>query len=369
MKEKRPLQPFIKWAGGKERELPLIRPHLPLRMERYFEPFIGGGALYLDTQASAYYINDKSNELILLYRLIQTQEATFLEHLERLNQSKKALLSLAQERLALWICEESLHLKDSSLLNWLEAQKASIGEIEGALLGCMNGFIFHFIQEAMLDKLSRMKTLEKKRGILKAEDRIKNLSSAIQAGHYTALRELYNHPERYDYSDSFLGALFFFIRSYAYSGMFRYNSKGEFNVPYGGIGYNKKFLDRKIAFFKSEELHAKLQATQIENLDFEEFLRRHSPTKEDFIFLDPPYDSEFSTYAGNLFGKEHQERLASYLLNECEARWLMVIKETDFILGLYTQRGITLSRFKKRYAVSFKNRNDPHATHLVIQNY
>ncbi len=40
-------------------------------------------------------------------------------------------------------------------------------------------------------------------------------------------------------------ALFVIIRNYAYSGMFRYNAKGEFNVPYGGIGYNHKNLDKK----------------------------------------------------------------------------------------------------------------------------
>lgn len=41
--------------------------------------------------------------------------------------------------------------------------------------------------------------------------------------------------------------------------------------------------------------------TLIYNLDFEEFLNLFNLNKNDFIFLDPPYDSEFSTYDNNSF--------------------------------------------------------------------
>lgn len=41
------VKPFIRWAGGKTRLLPRILPHVPNRIESYFEPFLGGGAVYL----------------------------------------------------------------------------------------------------------------------------------------------------------------------------------------------------------------------------------------------------------------------------------------------------------------------------------
>ena len=41
-------KPFIKWAGGKEKEWPIIKDNLPKDFERYVEPFIGGGAVYLN---------------------------------------------------------------------------------------------------------------------------------------------------------------------------------------------------------------------------------------------------------------------------------------------------------------------------------
>jgi DNA adenine methylase len=42
-----PLRPFIRWAGGKSRLLPRILPHVPERIDNYFEPFLGGGAVFL----------------------------------------------------------------------------------------------------------------------------------------------------------------------------------------------------------------------------------------------------------------------------------------------------------------------------------
>ena len=151
--------------------------------------------------------------------------------------------------------------------------------------------------------------------------------------------------------------------------MFRYNTKGEFNVPYGGIGYNKKNIDKKINYLTGKELVAHLHKTQIESLDFYDFFMKYKPAQNDFIFLDPPYDSNFSTYSQNDFTKDDQKRLADYLL-KCKAKWLLVIKNTEFIHSLYNGRHkIHISAFNKRYLVSFQNRNNKKAEHLVIKNY
>lgn len=42
-----PIKPFIRWAGGKSRLLPRILPHVPERIKEYYEPFLGGGAVFL----------------------------------------------------------------------------------------------------------------------------------------------------------------------------------------------------------------------------------------------------------------------------------------------------------------------------------
>lgn len=158
--------------------------------------------------------------------------------------------------------------------------------------------------------------------------------------------------------------------------MFRYNKDGKFNVPYGGISYNRKSFLNKIMYYKNEELHEHLKKTIIGNMDFYDFMNCYEPQKDDFVFLDPPYDSEFSTYAKNEFNKDDQARLANYLIKECKANFMIVIKNTEYISSLYQAENKTangsklyVTSFDKKYFVSFQDRNNKNAQHLLITNY
>jgi DNA adenine methylase len=183
------------------------------------------------------------------------------------------------------------------------------------------------------------------------------------------LRHLYNHAPDLAFSPGRAAAVFFFVRENAYASMFRYNRRGEFNVPYGGISYNRKDVARKIALMRSPDLYEYLRSAVIEQMDFEQFLLRHPPRTGDFIFLDPPYDSEFSTYARNTFDMRDQQRLARYLLHDCRAQFMLVIKRTQAIYDLYRQPGVYIRSFDKKYMVSFQDRNKREAEHLIITNY
>lgn len=188
---------------------------------------------------------------------------------------------------------------------------------------------------------------------------------------YLLLRGLYNRflTKKQNYSSGVRSAIYYLIRDLAYSGMFRFNKIGEFNVPYGGMSYNPKNFQTKLDLVKSKELIEHLNNSTIYNGDFYEFLNKFKPNKNDFIFLDPPYDSEFSKYEGNEFNKKDQSRLAEYLINECPGKWMMVIKNTDFIYSLYDKPGIDMVAFDKKYAVSFMDRNNQEVSHLLIRNY
>lgn len=128
-------------------------------------------------------------------------------------------------------------------------------------------------------------------------------------------------------------------------------------------------MAKKLNYYRSKPLLNHFKDAHFYNLDFEAFLREVHPSENDFVFLDPPYDSEFSTYAQNAFTKADQERLSNYMINECRAKWMMIIKNTEFIYGLYNKDGINIRTFDKEYLVSFMNRNDRKVTHLLITNY
>ena len=114
---------------------------------------------------------------------------------------------------------------------------------------------------------------------------------------------------------AYKAANFYFIREYCYGSMFRYNALGEFNIPYGGVTYNKKNFLSKIQNLFDEKTAALLQNTAITCMDFENFLEQIGIKDDDFIFLDPPYDTDFSNYEGLSFTRNDQIRLADCLKN------------------------------------------------------
>lgn len=68
------IHPFVKWAGGKTQLLEVIESHLPETFNRYFEPFVGGGALLFKLQPKAFSINDSNEELICVYKCLENNE-------------------------------------------------------------------------------------------------------------------------------------------------------------------------------------------------------------------------------------------------------------------------------------------------------
>lgn len=369
------LQPIIKWPGGKERELRYILPNLP-RFRRFFEPFVGGGSVFMSINAEEFYINDFSSELITLYKNIATTNDIFFRYIELIDKSwsnstkfineNKILISTYRNYTRGEITKDNLK---EFIRNFCKEKKNDIIEIIDKEFISYQCILLKELEKNLIRKMTRMNELEQLKYNLPESDIYDNIESAIKSAIYMNYRNMYNNKEIKIHNNSLFSALFFFIRNYAYSGMFRYNQKGEFNVPYGGIAYNNKFLSKKLNYYKTSSFLDHFTNTSISNLDFEEFLRTTQPNEEDFIFLDPPYDSEFSTYDQNEFTKEDQKRLANYLTNECRAKWMLIIKNTDFIYNLYNKENINIKTFDKEYLVSFMNRNDKKVTHLLITNY
>ena len=378
------LTPLIKYPGGKEKELNYILPSLPNKINRYYEPFVGGGAVYFSIKADEYFINDKSDELILLYKMVKDQNGEFFEKLEAIeynwNIISKVVDHHEKKLVDIYFDYKAGTLNRQQLGDKItEFVLTNTEEFNGLLTTNFNYQIENFVLElckSIKNKMTRMYKLEKEKGTLTYEDIVLNIESSLKAAFYTHFRMLMNYKKELGISDEFSTAIYFFIRQVCYSSMFRYNKDGKFNVPYGGISYNRKSFLNKIMYYKNEELHEHLKKTIIGNMDFYDFMNCYEPQKDDFVFLDPPYDSEFSTYAKNEFNKDDQARLANYLIKECKANFMIVIKNTEYISSLYQAENKTangsklyVTSFDKKYFVSFQDRNNKNAQHLLITNY
>lgn len=357
------IKPFIKWAGGKDKELKTLQSYFPKVYSRYIEPFVGGGSVFLNTTCEQYFINDKSEELICLYKMISSQNKLFFQLLNKIAYSWKYIEDLIEkyesELIDLYNSGKDKAIEQFIFKYLEEFSKLNISN------NYSNEILIYEIKKNLSSKIQRAKKIEKQKGVMPVDEILANMECALKSSFYMYIRSLYNSINVEDDIAAY-SAYFYFIREYCYSSMFRYNSDGKFNVPYGGISYNRKNLFTKIEYLHSEIIVNKLQKASMHCEDFETFLNTLNLSEKDFIFLDPPYDTEFSTYANNTFDKNDQIRLADYL-KKTKARFLLVIKETDFIRSLYPRFNII--SFDKHYLVSFKNRNKKDVTHLIITNY
>lgn len=377
MKSSAELRPLLKYPGGKTSELPIILKYIPANITKYIEPFLGGGAVYFAINAAEYYVNDKSEDLMFLYKYIKNKDVDFFNELEMINSNWKLLSGISKdgfERFAnILLRYKNDEIEKDKIIDIVSEMVNEFENIDGPLFQLEN------IQQPIFKKqlrknivsiIKRICKNEKTKDRELSEEELKdNFECSIKSAYYMYFRELYNYPGKYTLSKPRTVAIFLFIREYCYSSMFRFNTKGKFNVPYGGISYNKKSLTSKIEYYKSEELLDFFAKTSFSTNDFQTFLNDLNLSENDFMFLDPPYDTTFSEYDKNSFDQDDQIRLAQYLINDCNCKFMLVIKKTEFIENLYKDKGLQIIEFDKNYFVSFKNRNKKNVKHLLIKNY
>jgi DNA adenine methylase len=125
--------------------------------------------------------------------------------------------------------------------------------------------------------------------------------------------------------------LFYFLNRTCFNGLCRFNQSGEFNVPFGTY----KRINYVSDFHQYQKLFAswKFTSGDLEALPLE---------KDDFIYADPPYDVEFTTYSAGGFSWTDQVR-TSELLAAHPGPVVLSNQATPRIVSLYEKLGFTLS--------------------------
>ena len=116
------LTPFVKWAGGKRQLLPKLTERLPRTFNHYFEPFIGGGALYFELQPENATINDINQSLINAYKQIKGSPEDTINSLRKIDdqyenaEDKKAFYYSKREEYNQTLNENSQDSRSAALL-------------------------------------------------------------------------------------------------------------------------------------------------------------------------------------------------------------------------------------------------------------
>lgn len=291
-------KPFVKWAGGKRQLLPLINENLPEQLRknkinRYVEPFVGGGAVLFDIISKYKFeqiiINDYNEELINLY----------------------------------------LHIRNE---------------------------VKYIIYE--LKKIS---------------DIYLSLNEEERAGFFYDTREQFNKTKSNTLEKS---VLFLFLNKTCFNGLYRVNSKGEFNVPYGR--YKSPTILDKDNLNKVSEILSNVTILKGDFSIVEEYV-----DDKTFVYFDPPYrplsnTSNFTSYAKNDFNDSEQERLADFFkkLNSKNAKLMLsnsdpknIDIEDNFFDELYNNPDFKIKRVDAKRSINSKGNGRGKITELLITNY
>ena len=199
-----------------------------------------------------------------------------------------------------------------------------------------------------------------------------NLLNHYEAEHseefYYEIRNKDKNKNAYNrLSDYTKAARTIYLNKACFNGLYRVNSKNEFNVPFG-----KK---TKINTYEGSNLitvsnYLTMNDIKIQSVDFEESLK--TAKKGDFVYIDPPYDSDTSTfnnYTEDGFGKEEQRRLAK-VYKDLDKRGVYVMlsnHNTNLINELYKDYHIHIIEAKRNINANGKKRGK--VEEVIITNY
>lgn len=369
------LKPLIKYTGGKYKEYDKIKQYFPTEINNYYEPFFGGGGVYFRLHnenliSGKSYINDFSISLIEFYESIS--DDNFKIELDKISDAWDAIRDFGEKFFETYGDSFKHHMIEDKVSVFITDEIKEFIETNISICNLdTHGFsLYEKIIKSLKDKLSRFK--KKNISTDEAEDvTYKCITTCICQAFYFIIRDMYNdwnnRGNKDKYSKNERSAQWMFIREYCFGSMFRFGANGDFNIPYGGFGYNSKCFTCKIENATTDEVKKLFKETNINCGDFESIINFWDFTEQDFMFLDPPYDSIFTDYDDNSFTREDHKRLAE-CLKHCKCKWLIAIGKTDFIAELYKDYNVV--EYDKTYMYQAKGEYDSkHTTHLVITNY
>lgn len=263
-------KPFLKWAGGKSKLFKHFENMIPEKYNSYFEPFVGGGAVFFKLNPKTAIINDLNSELMNVYSIIKTNSKGLMKELDKL--------------------KNKVNNKD---------------------------FYYDFRGE-------------------RPETDLKKAARTI------------------------------FLNKTGFNGMYRVNSKGEFNIPFGDMK-NAKLYDKDNLLACSKTL----DNTLIKNGDYRDLLDLIKDG--DFVYLDPPYvplskTASFTSYTKESFGEKEQLELVKFCkeIDSKGARFLLNNSDTEITREIYSGFNIEIIKAPRSIAASGKSRKS--VNELVVTN-
>ncbi len=265
-------RPFLKWVGGKTQLLPKLLERMPAKFGVYHEPFVGGGALFLEVQPGEAHLSDTNAELMNCYQVLRRDLPRLIELLKQYPYEKR----------------------------------------------------FYYRMRA------------------KSPEDLEPVERAART---------------------------IYLNKTGFNGLYRVNSKGGFNVPFGRYT-NPIICDET----NLRAVAARLRGVKLHLEDFAKVLDRAK--KGDFVYFDPPYyplsvTAHFTDYTKDGFGHAEQVRLAETFDALHERGVFVMLSNSDHpcIHELYDGKGYVMEKVLVPRSVNSKPSARGKITEVLIRNY
>lgn len=306
-------KPFVKWAGGKRQLMPVLSDSMPDSFDKYFEPFLGGGALFFHIASAAVFASDCNDAGGRLRRDGQT--------------------TLDMEP-ATRITEHSYHISD----------------LNSDLV--MSYCVIRDHPDELVESLQRH---EKKY----ADD---------SKSYYYAVRDGYDADNADEISA--VSRLIFLNRT-CFNGLYRVNRSGKFNVPIG------RYTNPNIADADNIHAVSALLDSVDVDISCRDFGDVSGlAQKNDFVYFDPPYlpvsqTASFTQYTGCDFGLDDQRRLADLCiaLDKMGCKVMLSNSDSDVISEMFAHDEWTVERVSASRAINSNSAKRRNHTEMLVRNY
>ena len=193
-----------------------------------------------------------------------------------------------------------------------------------------------------------------------------------EAEYFYNIRKLDRHKKKYNkLSDIQRASRIIYLNKTCFNGLFRVNSQGQFNVPFGK--YKNPDIVNEVVI-KEVSKYLNNNEIIIKNQDFEDAL--NTAQKDDFIYLDPPYDpvsntASFTSYDMKGFGKKEQEKLKNAVdsLHKKGCKILLSNSYTEFIRNLYNDKYYNQIIISATRSINSKGNKRGKIEEILIKNY
>ena len=189
---------------------------------------------------------------------------------------------------------------------------------------------------------------------------------------YYEMRDLDRSTKKYaSLSEVEKAARIIYLNKTCYNGLFRVNSQGQFNVPFGRYK-NPNFLDDAVLRAVNKYLNS--NDITLLNQDFAEAVK--DAKRGDFVYFDPPYDpvsetASFTGYDVNGFNRDEQERLKEEFdaLHKRGCKVMLSNSCTDFILDLYKDYQDTIIKVRATRSINSNALKRGMVDEVLVLNY